>query len=124
MGMSTMKGYGSAARFKAEAAGHRMKDRMLEKRLDRSSEESERLRLENQLLRDEVEESRTEHHRILDLLEERMAEQDRENGHGRSHKGRWLLFLLALGGGAYALTRRMRENGTEQWGTTGSGATA
>ena len=123
MGMTgMMKGYGSAARFKAEAAGHRMKDRMLEKRLDRSSEEAERLRLENQLLRDEVEESRTEHHRILDMLEERMAEQDHENGHGRSHKGRWMLFLLALGGGAYALMRRMRDNGTE-WGT-GSGATA
>ena len=123
MGMTgMMKGYGSAARFKAEAAGHRMKDRMLEKRLDRSSEEAEHLRLENQLLRDEVEESRTEHHRILDLLEERMAEQDHENGHRRSHTGRWMLFLLALGGGAYALMRRMRENGTE-WGT-GSSATA
>jgi hypothetical protein len=123
MGMTgMMKGYGSAARFKAEAAGHRMKDRMLEKRLDRSSEEAEHLRLENQLLRDEVEESRTEHHRILDLLEERMAEQDHENGHGRSHKGRWMLFLLALGGGAYALMRRMREDGTDL--RTGSGTTA
>jgi hypothetical protein len=123
MGMTgMMKGYGSAARFKAEAAGHRMKDRMLEKRLDRSSEEAEHLRLENQLLRDEVEESRTEHHRILDLLEERMAEQDHVNGHGRSHKGRWMLFLLALGGGAYALMRRMREDGTDL--RTGSGTTA
>ena|SRR5215211_2331509 len=116
----TMKGYGSAARFKAGAAGHRMKDRMLEKRLDRQSQEAERLRLENQLLREEVEESRTEHHRILDMLEERMGEH--EDGNGRSHKGRWMLFLLALGGGAFALARRMRGNGTE-WGT-GSGATA
>ena len=123
MGMTgTMRGYGSSARNRAEAAGHRVKDRMLEKRLNRSSEEAERLRLENQLLRDEVEESRTEHHRILDLLENRMAEQDHENGHAGSHMGRWMLFLLALGGGAYALMRRMRDNGTE-WGT-GSGATA
>ena len=123
MGMTgMMKGYGSTARFKAEAAGHRMKDRMLEKRLDRSSEESERLRIENQLLRDEVEESRTEHHRILDLLEDRMSERDHENGHGRSHKGRWLLFLLALSGGAYALMRRKREDGTT-W-DSGSNATA
>ena len=120
MGMTgTMKGYSSAARFKAEAAGHRMKDRMLEKRLDRSSQDAERLRLENQLLRDEVEESRTEHHRILDLLEERM-EHDDEKGH--SHKGRWMLFLLALGGGVYALIRRMRDEGTT-W-DTGSSATA
>jgi hypothetical protein len=120
MGMTgTVKGYGSTARFKAEAAGHRMKDRMLEKRLDRSSQEAERLRLENQLLRDEVEESRTEHGRILDMLEERMEhEGDKEH----SHKGRWLVFLLALGGGAYALMRRMREDGTT-W-DSGSNATA
>jgi hypothetical protein len=126
MGMTgTMRGYGSAARFKAEAAGHRMKDRVLEKRLDRTAHEAERLRLENQLLRDEVEDSRTEHHRILDLLEERISENGNDNG--RSHKGRWMLILLALGGGAFAIVRRMRDSGTE-WSTgsssTGSGATA
>jgi hypothetical protein len=119
----TMKGYGSAARFRAGAAGHRMKDRMLEKRLDHSSQEAERLRLENQLLRDEVEESRTEHHRILDLLEDRMRlEDDAEDHKERSHKGRWLVFLLALGGAAYALMRRIREDGST-W-ETGSSATA
>ena len=130
MGMTgTMKGYGSAARFRAEAVSHRMKDRVLEKRLDRTAHEAERLRLENQLLRDEVEDSRTEHHRILDLLEERISENGEagRNGNGRSHKGRWMLILLALGGGAFAIARRMRDNGTE-WGTrsssTGSGATA
>jgi len=129
MGMTgTMKGYGSAARFRAEAVSHRMKDRVLEKRLDRTAHEAERLRLENQLLRDEVEDSRTEHHRILDLLEERISENGEAggNGNGRSHKGRWMLILLALGGGAFAIARRMRDNGTE-WGTgpssTGSGAT-
>lgn len=121
----TMKGYGTAARFRAEAVSHRMKDRVLEKRLDRTAQEAERLRLENQLLRDEVEDSRTEHHRILDLLEDRISENG--NGNGRSHKGRWMLILLALGGGAFAIVRRMRDNGTE-WstgsGSTGSGATA
>jgi hypothetical protein len=122
MGMTgTMKGYGSAARFRAEAVSHRMKDRVLEKRLDRTAHEAERLRLENQMLRDEVEDSRTEHHRILDLLEERMQEETKDEDEGRSHKGRWLLFLLALGGGAYAFVRRMREKGTD-W-DTGSNAT-
>jgi hypothetical protein len=110
MGLTgTMKGYGSAARFKAETVSHRMKDRVLEKRLDRATDESERLRLENDLLRDEVEDARTEHRRILDLLEERLP----ENGGERSHKGRWLLFLLALGGGAFAIVRRMREPNAE-----------
>ena len=130
MGMTgTMKGYGTAARFRAEAVSHRMKDRVLEKRLDRTAHEAERLRLENQLLRDEVEDSRTEHHRILDLLEERISENGKANGNGngRSHKGRWMLILLALGGGAFAIARRMRDNGTE-WSTrsssTGSGVTA
>jgi hypothetical protein len=120
MGMTgTMKGYGTAARFRAEAVSHRMKDRVLEKRLDRTAHEAERLRLENQLLREEVEDSRTEHHRILDLLEERISENG--NGNGRSHKGRWMLILLALGGGAFAIVRRMRDNGTE-W-STGSSST-
>ena len=130
MGMTgTMKGYGTAARFRAEAVSHRMKDRVLEKRLDRTAHEAERLRLENQLLRDEVEDSRTEHHRILDLLEERMPQNEKANGNGngRSHKGRWMLILLALGGGAFAIVRRKRDSGTE-WSTgsssTGSGATA
>jgi hypothetical protein len=130
MGMTgTMKGYGTAARFRAEAVSHRMKDRVLEKRLDRTAHEAERLRLENQLLRDEVEDSRTEHHRILDLLEERISEDGKANGNGngRSHRGRWMLVLLALGGGAFAIARRMRDSGTE-WSTrsstTGSGATA
>jgi hypothetical protein len=130
MGMTgTMKGYGSAARFRAEAVSHRMKDRVLEKRLDRTAHEAERLRLENQLLRDEVEDSRTEHHRILDLLEERISEDAKANGNGngRSHRGRWMLILLALGGGAFAIVRRMRDSGTE-WSTgssgTDSGATA
>jgi hypothetical protein len=120
MGMTgTMKGYGTAARFRAEAVSHRMKDRVLEKRLDRTAHEAERLRLENQLLRDEVEDARTEHHRILDLLEERISENGK--GNGRSHKGRWMLILLALGGGAFAIVRRMRDNGTE-W-STGSSST-
>ena len=130
MGMTgTMKGYGTAARFRAEAVSHRMKDRVLEKRLDRTAHEAERLRLENQLLREEVEDSRTEHHRILDLLEERISENGNGNGNGngRSHKGRWMLILLALGGSAFAIVRRMRDSGTE-WSTGSStrdsGATA
>ena len=44
MGMTgTMKGYGSAARFKAEAAGHRMKDRMLESHIHRKKPRDVRL---------------------------------------------------------------------------------
>ncbi len=113
----TMKGYGAAARHRAEAVGHRMKDRMLEKRLDRASHEAERLRLENQILRDEVEESRTEHNRILDMFEERLQQEGPQDGEGRtSHKGRWMLFLLALGGSAYAVSRQMRRK--DEWTQT------
>ena len=111
MGMTgTMKSYGRAARFGAEAMGHRLKDRMLERRLDRAHQEVDRLRFENGMLRDEVEESRTEHHRILDVLEERLPEDGDEE---RSHRGRWLLFLLAIAGGAYALVRQMRQSGAD-----------
>jgi hypothetical protein len=105
-----MKWMGRSARNRAETVGHQMKDRALEKRLERASEEAERLRLENDLLRDEVSGSRSEHHRILDLLESRVAESAEEKGGKKSHKGRWLLFLVTLGGGAYAWIR-MRSNG-------------
>jgi hypothetical protein len=87
--------------------GHQMKDRSLEKRLDRASSETDRLRFENEMLRDEVDEARTEHRRILDLLDERLPEpaENGEDGQHRSHKGRWLLFLVAIGGGIYAFVR-------------------
>lgn len=125
---SAMKGYGAAARFRAEAMGHQMKDRVLEKRLERAHHESERLRSENELLRDEIQDARTEHHKILDLLEERLPETEAEKAERKSHKGRWFLFLLALGGGAFALIRRMRSN-TDEWSGTAandipSGSTA
>ncbi len=128
MGMtSAMKGYGAAARFRAGAMGHQMKDRVLEKRLERAHQESERLRSENELLRDEINDAKTEHHQILNLLEERLPESEPEEGK-KSHKGRWFLFLLAMGGGAYALLRRMRSTPDEWSGTTAndiaSGSTA
>jgi phage shock protein A len=97
--------------------GHAVKDRALEKRLDRATEEADRLRSENDRLRGEVEETRTEHHRILDMLETRLAapevEVEVEKG---SHRGRWLMFLMAVGGGAYALIRmRSHGNGHDEW---------
>jgi hypothetical protein len=101
---STMRDYGRAARFKAGSMGHQMKDRSLEKRLDRTSDEADRLRFENEMLRDGVDEARSEHRRILDMLDERLPEHA-ENGEGHSHKGRWLVFLLAIGGGIYAFVR-------------------
>jgi hypothetical protein len=108
---STMKGYGRVARFKAETMGHRMKDRALEKRLDRATTEADRLRFENEILRDEMEDTRTEHRRILDMLDERLPEHSED---GRSHKGRWLLFLAAVAGAGYALYRRFQQD-EEEW---------
>ena len=120
MGMtSAIKEYGTSARYRAGSMGHKAKDKMLEKRLDRATDESDRLRLENEVLRDEVMEARSEHQRILDLLEARLPDVHDEGQH--SHKGRWLVFLLALGGAAYALFRQFRP--AEDWNTTG-GATA
>jgi len=121
MGMtSAIKGYGTAARFRAGSMGHKAKDRVLEKRLDRATTESDRLRFENDLLRDEVIEARSEHRRILDLLEERLPDDHDEEQ--RSHKGRWLLFLLALGGAAFAIVRQLRP--ADEWNTGRTGAAA
>jgi hypothetical protein len=122
MGMtSTIKGYGTAARYRAESMGHKAKDRVLERKLDRATSESDRLRFENDLLRDEVMEARSEHRRILDLLEDRLPDEHDEGHH--SHKGRWLLFLLALGGAAFALFRQLRP-ASDEWNTGRTGATA
>lgn len=109
---STMKGYGRSARFKAETVGHRMKDRALEKRLDRATTEADRLRFENEILRDEMDDARTEHRRILDMLDERLPEHSEDAE--RSHKGRWLLFLVAVAGAGYALYRRFQRD-EEEW---------
>jgi hypothetical protein len=110
---------GRSARNRAEVVGHQMKDRALEKRVERASDEADRLRFENELLRDEVTENRSEHSRILELLEKRFsAPQEIEvEVEKKSHKGRWLLFLMALGGGAYAWMKN-RSNGTgstDEW---------
>jgi hypothetical protein len=116
---NTMRWMGRSARNRAEVVGHQMKDRALEKRLDRASDEADRLRFENGLLRDEVSENRTEHSRILDLLEKRLSDptEIEVEVEKKSHKGRWLLFLMALGGGAYAWMKN-RGNGTgstDEW---------
>jgi predicted RNase H-like nuclease (RuvC/YqgF family) len=117
---STVKWMGRSARDRAEVVGHQLKDRALEKRLERAHEEAERLRRENDMLRDEVEGSRTEHKKIYDLLDRRLEALEDVEVKKKSHKGRWLLFLMTLGGGAYALIR-MRSNGhsASEWsGTT------
>ena len=113
---SAMRTAGRSAREKAETMTHDMKERALEKRLDRAESEGERLRFENDLLRDEVTETRTEHRRILDLLESRlddMTKMDAETDGKTSHKGRWLVFLMAVGGGAYYWFTRQR--GGQEW---------
>jgi hypothetical protein len=120
---TTMKMVGKGAKYRAENMAHDMKDRAVERRLDRAHAEGERLRNENDLLRDEVTETRAEHRRILDLLEERFAElsEDVDEVDGKkSHKFRWFLFLLAAGGAAYYwFTQRGGE--TDEWGVQTSG---
>jgi hypothetical protein len=116
---STMKWMGRSARDKAEAMSHEVKDRALEKRLDRAQSESDRLRFENDLLRDEVSETRSEHRRILDLLESRLAEPvevEVENGGKKSHWFRRLVFLSAIGGGIYYwIKQRMGGDSSDDW---------
>ncbi len=79
-----------SARNRAGAVGHSMRDRALEKRLQRMSGEADRLRFENDLLREEVAETRSEHHRILDVIEARLPEPESRTTSG-SHRVRWIL---------------------------------
>ena len=116
---TTMKTMTTGAKHRAGTMAHDLKDRAAERRLDRAHAESERLRNENDLLRDEVTESRSEHRRILDLLEERFADLSHDvedaGGKKKSHKGRWFLFLLAAGGAAYYWFQQ-RTGSTDEWG--------
>jgi hypothetical protein len=115
----TMKWMGRSARNRAEAMSHQMKDRALTMRLDRAAEENERLKTENKTLKDAVEESRSDHERILSLLERHRNETEAEfeGEAGKSHRGRWLMMLMLLGGGAWAWMKS-RGQGSESmdWG--------
>jgi hypothetical protein len=107
---------GREARDRAGAATHTLKDRVLEKRLERTGQEAERLRLENGLLRDEMTEAKSEQARLIDLLGSRLEATDEEDGQDRrSHRARWLLMLGALGAGAFGWVRARRAGGDEEW---------
>jgi hypothetical protein len=114
----TMKWMGRSARNRAEAVGHDMKDRALTMRLDKAAADNERLRTENRSLKDAVEESQAAHERILSLLEQHRDETEAlVVDDGRSHKGRWFLFLMVLAGGAWAwMKNRDQGAGTMDWG--------
>lgn len=115
-----MRWVGSSVRSRAEAVGREMKDKALERRVDRLSDENEQLKTENRVLRDEVKESRSDVQRILDMLEKH-TEEDAET----SHKGAWFLFLIILAGAAYAATKLMGGDSMASWsgrsGATGMG---
>jgi hypothetical protein len=112
----TIKWMGRSARSRAQAMGRSMREHTLERRLDRVSDEADRLRFENDRLREEVEQSHAQGDRMLDLLERRLADLTPETQEAqRSHRGRWMVFLMALGGGAYALIRMRSQNGNTEW---------
>jgi hypothetical protein len=120
----TMRWMGRSARSRAQAMGHSMKDRGLERRLDRTAEEADRLRFENDRLREEVERTHSRGDRMLDLLERRLSEPSESANHGtRSHRGRWLMLLVALGGGTYAVIRTRSWNaGQREWSGPADGS--
>jgi hypothetical protein len=129
---NTMRWMSRSARDRAEAMGHQIKDRALQMRLERAAEENERLRAQNETLRDTVEESRADHSRILELLESRLATVETGDDvevdiKRKSHRGRRFLFLIMLGGGAWAWMRSKAGRGGDDdlWGdrpTSPSGA--
>lgn len=114
MGASeTIRWMGRSARSRAQAMGRSIRERTLERRLDRVTDEADRLRFENDRLREEIEQSHAQGDRMLDLLERRLADATPETAQrSRSHRGRWLVLLTALGGGAYTLIRMRSPDGS------------
>jgi hypothetical protein len=92
----------------AQGVRHGLKDRMLERRLDRMHDESERLESENSMLREQLEESHEEHQRILDMIDERLK-RSKGKGGGR------LFLLMLLGAGAYVWMRIRNPEMLERW---------
>lgn len=84
--------------------GDRAKDRMMERRIDKVDRENDRLQHEVRMLRDDLQEERGALQRALDALardEHVTVETD-----GRARRGRTLLRLVVIGGGAYLLGAR------------------
>jgi hypothetical protein len=97
----------------AQGVRHGIKDRMLERRIDRMHDETERLESENSMLRDQLEESHDEHQRILDMIDERLK---RSKG-----KGGRFFFLMLLGAGAFAWMRMRKPEMLDRWLKSSSG---
>jgi hypothetical protein len=119
---STMKTVGRSARYRAESMTHDMKDRALEKRLEQAHSETERLRTENEVLRDEVSDTRAEHKRILDMLEDRLAQSPEVvevEPKRKSKKGRRLLFLSAIAGGVWYWIKQRGGESRDEWSRGG-----
>jgi hypothetical protein len=77
------------------------RQRMMEMKADRAESQNEQLKAENRVLRDELEENRSERQRVLDLLEKA------EFTVGEPKKRRFRVFRLLLAAGAiYALGTR------------------
>jgi hypothetical protein len=112
----TVRWMGRSARDRAEVMSHQMKDRALTMRLEKTTEENERLRTENRSLREAMEDSQAAHERILSLLEEHRDETELVED-GGSHRGRWFMVLMLLAGGAWAWMKR-RDQGMDSmdWG--------
>ena len=77
------------------------RQRMMEMKADRAESQNEQLKAENRVLRDELEENRSERQRVLDLLERA------EFAVAEPTKRRFRLFRLLLAAGAiYAVGTR------------------
>jgi len=77
------------------------RQRMTEMKADRAESQNDQLKAENRVLRDELEETRSERQRVLDLLEKAQFTMDEPK------KRRFRVFRLLLAAGAiYALGTR------------------
>ena len=73
--------------------------RISEAKMDRTARENDELRTENKLLRDELDESRSERKKFLDLLDKGQL----TTPPGSKRRGYKLMRLVAIGGAVYAV---------------------
>jgi hypothetical protein len=105
---------------RAKMLGNDAKNRMREAKLEKADRERERLRTENQLMRERIEQTDTELSRALAAIDEMAKIDGRTEARPRRHRIRKLFVLGATAGSAYVMgskAGRERYESLRRWWT-------
>jgi hypothetical protein len=105
---------------RAKALGSDAKHRMREARLEKADRERDRLRTENELMRERIEHTDEELSRALDAIDDMAKADGKAQRKPRKHRIRRLFVLAAAAGSAYVMgakAGRERYESLRRWWT-------